>query len=992
MLLALSEISKIENYLASKIDSKEILDYRISFKFNMDVDVFVCVDKTTSFSVEDFSLQFPNSNNRISLELISLNELRNDDFYQSLFENTGKTSKKVFHLRRRLDNQLGFQEYKRESSTPVVTFYSYKGGVGRTTTLAAFAAHYAMHEERTVVAIDCDFEAPGITNFFGLIPDEMKDGDNKESVAKNGVIEYLLDRQFLGDNCVDLRYYLIEVSSEYSGKGKIYVVPAGNLSASLVTDDPEHRHLDHYLEGLARLNISGTEQILEQFNNLLEHIERELEPDVILIDSRTGFNDIFANIGLSLSSIVIGFFSSNYQTLPGLNGVLSYPSLLKKIILVNSIIPGGKHFEEFKEIIRGISQNANINEEIVQNFDLYKVTRNQLLESLGTLSEYKNDFIELIGSKASPEYVALFTKIIERLDYLQDLEDEGNSSNQQKVDSTENTESEEQVDTVTVNTGISVELPTIAAEVTGSELLDERIQLRHEILEKLKTTFANLFTGYAEQERSENSDQFLKDRFYFRNCMRDLFSKDRFLVLGGKGTGKTLLYKTLSTNPKFLEFSKEMSGEKGDYKVINVISLPLQKDSWEPPEQRKYLELTSFGSDNYTDGDFWFRRFWQVYTWNAIFLSLADLGIELTSSLQSEVQAIENDENTRQRFLKLINADDSIAIIESDLKKVDAELRQKNINLMLTYDQLDKVIKPNLWSKGVAPLISYWWSNPFSKIYPKLFVRRDLFKKLGNLTNKQSLTSVHILNLEWNKEEIFGFLFKLVFAQSKEAFFKLMALYGVPGDTVSKTRSAIDKNNQVILDRKYLEPLVETFCGKFVEISGGYPIPTYDWFHKNLCNADGTISLRPFLDLIAYSIENYFEQTKGRGHYVMNKYPSPILDYRYFTYGGVRKQAVERHFEDLVKEEGNKDLERIFSYIQLHAPANLRKSFLTTNELKILFEKVKETYPETEHASFDDLSNSLIDNGIIERIYKPGGAIVYAFALLYKYYLGLRNK
>lgn len=996
MLLALSEISKIEKYLTSKINTKEILDYRVSFKFNMDIDVFVSVDASTSFSVKDFNAEIPNSDRRISVELVWPNDLKTDDFYKSLFERTGKTSEKVFHVRRRLDNQLGFHEYESKLSIPVITFYSYKGGVGRTTTLAAFAAHYAMHEKKTVVVIDCDFEAPGITNFFGLTPDEMtsqSDENGKESFAKNGVVEYLSDREFLGENKVDLENYLIEVSDKYSsfipnsGEGKIYLIPAGNLSASPVTAGAKDTHLDHYLEALARLNISGTEQIVEQFNNLLQHINEELKPDVILVDSRTGFNDIFANIGLSLSSVVVGFFSSNFQNIPGLNFVLSNPSLIKKLILANSIISSGKYVKELEDIVDAISRvNPLVDEGIANNISVCQITRHPQLENLGTLSEYKHDFIGLIRDKSFPDYVKLFNEIIQRLNSPQQLSnlemdsDSGNQSQQDRI-SIENTYSGKPVDAVEVST-------------EATEGLDERVRLRHEILKTLKNTLDNLFTGYAEQEDSSlDNDNFLRHKFYLRGCMRDLFSKDRFLIMGGKGTGKTLLYKTLSTNPNFLKLLKEKCNVEANYRVINVISL--QKGYWEDAEHLKYLELTaSFKKpDDYADGDFFFRRFWQVYTWNAIFLSLAQLNLPLTTPLttplQSSVLPIRNDVDTKRRFLDLIDSDDKMAMIESDLKQVDAGLRQNNTNLILTYDQLDKVIKPSLWSKGIAPLINYWWSNPFSKIRPKLFVRRDLFAKLGNLNNKQSLyTSILMLNLEWRKEEIFGFLFKLVFAYSKTDFFKLMALSGVAKDTVSSIQYAIDKDHQILLDEKYLKPLVNAFFGEWVQ-TGGYPIATYDWFYKNLCNADNTISLRPFLDLISSAIQNYFDRMTNSD--VMNKYPTPILDPRYFTYSEVRKNAVERHFQDLASEEGNEDLIHIFRYIQLHAPAHLRKSFLTTNELKTLFEKVKETY-SMEHTSFDDLSDLLIHNGIISKTPRPGGYVNYTFAFLYKYYLGLSSK
>ena len=49
-----------------------------------------------------------------------------------------------------------------------VTFYSFKGGVGRTSTLASCAIQAAQQGERVVV-IDLDLEAPGIGTLFGPI-------------------------------------------------------------------------------------------------------------------------------------------------------------------------------------------------------------------------------------------------------------------------------------------------------------------------------------------------------------------------------------------------------------------------------------------------------------------------------------------------------------------------------------------------------------------------------------------------------------------------------------------------------------------------------------------------------------------------------------------------------------------------------------------------------------------------------------------------------
>ena len=48
----------------------------------------------------------------------------------------------------------------------IVTFYSYKGGVGRSQLAAHLAAYLCYYENRRVLILDWDLEAPGIELFF----------------------------------------------------------------------------------------------------------------------------------------------------------------------------------------------------------------------------------------------------------------------------------------------------------------------------------------------------------------------------------------------------------------------------------------------------------------------------------------------------------------------------------------------------------------------------------------------------------------------------------------------------------------------------------------------------------------------------------------------------------------------------------------------------------------------------------------------------------
>ena len=63
----------------------------------------------------------------------------------------------------------------------VITFYSFKGGVGRTLLLANTALFLARANKR-VVMLDLDFEAPGLPYKFGVKPER-------------GLVDYLVSVQ-----------------------------------------------------------------------------------------------------------------------------------------------------------------------------------------------------------------------------------------------------------------------------------------------------------------------------------------------------------------------------------------------------------------------------------------------------------------------------------------------------------------------------------------------------------------------------------------------------------------------------------------------------------------------------------------------------------------------------------------------------------------------------------------------------------------------------
>jgi MinD-like ATPase involved in chromosome partitioning or flagellar assembly len=161
-----------------------------------------------------------------------------------------------------------------------VTFFSYKGGVGRTTLLASTAIQLARDGKR-VVAIDLDVEAPGLGSLLG-------------ATTRRGVIDFLVDHYATG--VVDLDDLFAPATALEHEALLVDVIPAGNVDAT-------------YFEKLARLDFVGSglvqpdasSPVRESLKRLVIAVaRRNPRPDYILIDSRAGLHDV---AGLSLHDL-----------------------------------------------------------------------------------------------------------------------------------------------------------------------------------------------------------------------------------------------------------------------------------------------------------------------------------------------------------------------------------------------------------------------------------------------------------------------------------------------------------------------------------------------------------------------------------------------------------------------------------------------------------------------------------------------------------------
>lgn len=198
-----------------------------------------------------------------------------------------------------LDTSPASPPWPLHSKTPgIVAFYSFKGGVGRTTALAVTAAALAARKKR-VLCIDLDLEAPGLGSALGLTP-------------TTGALDLLLEHHVRGTLEVSAVKDAIHTAQIDGGPG-FAVLPAAHVDET-------------YIERVARLDYLGSPQsgqaspVEQAVTAILRHVKSDY--DVVLLDARAGIHDLGGLAMLSLSHAAVVVFRPDRQTLAGLDLVL----------------------------------------------------------------------------------------------------------------------------------------------------------------------------------------------------------------------------------------------------------------------------------------------------------------------------------------------------------------------------------------------------------------------------------------------------------------------------------------------------------------------------------------------------------------------------------------------------------------------------------------------------------------------------------------------
>lgn len=205
-------------------------------------------------------------------------------------------------------SEAPFLRLHHEATMKTITFYSYKGGTGRSLALANAALYLARLEFR-VVALDFDLEAPGLHYKFST------SSNGKALPVKSGVVDYLHSFIVDGQSPGSLKNFTVDVSVPGIVEPPIHLIPAGCGPSK-----------EYWLK-LSRINwhelfYSNQAKGVQIFLDLKNRIADEIKPDFLLVDSRTGITEMGGVATTMLADKIIALVLPSRENLEGTRAVL----------------------------------------------------------------------------------------------------------------------------------------------------------------------------------------------------------------------------------------------------------------------------------------------------------------------------------------------------------------------------------------------------------------------------------------------------------------------------------------------------------------------------------------------------------------------------------------------------------------------------------------------------------------------------------------------
>jgi hypothetical protein len=357
--------------------------------------------------------------------------------------------------------------------------------------------------------------------------------------------------------------------------------------------------------------------------------------------------------------------------------------------------------------------------------------------------------------------------------------------------------------------------------------------------------------GTAEHE-SDNQEKFLKNFLPIADY-RLALEPNTLLILGGRGVGKTELFRLLAIP----------SGRESLVESLKIRSLPdLSKTTW----------IAGFGRTRKTEKRFptpesvetqmdhatnieW-RSFWIGLILGGL-LQQEDFKFKdfLIEQIEREIANILRDDlSLLSSWQPMVNK--NLEKLNAVLDKLDQKLIEADDWLFVTYDELDRLVASyTALASPIRELLALWLdrSRRWDRIRPKIFLRTDLFREDFLSFPDASKLAAHRVELEWKHSWLYQLLVKRLANSGNEM---TEYLQNIPG-LIIENQTGLGWT--ATSNEKLFEELIEMMIGKYMGPNAKKGI-TYRWIPNHLQDAGGRIAPRSFLKLFALAAKRRIQQ------------------------------------------------------------------------------------------------------------------------------------
>lgn len=337
---------------------------------------------------------------------------------------------------------------------------------------------------------------------------------------------------------------------------------------------------------------------------------------------------------------------------------------------------------------------------------------------------------------------------------------------------------------------------------------------------------------------AENEEIGLED-FLPLSSYANLGEPSKFLILGGRGSGKTKVFRTLLEKDGF----RQMIGDR------RILFKPNADNSEFIPG---FMEGAGFPaqtviSKSVNEDDA--SAFWA----GSVVILLIDLFRD--DSLVQDLAKNYFAEKIYQMFLdkkSLKNPSYWLAYIQDEpeswegfLDDLNEYIEQKDRWVFLAYDSLDRICEKyvDLFCY-IRPLLQFWYghSKRWSRIKCKIFLRNDLYDSEMLAFPDSSKLGSNVLKLEWSTISLYRLLVKkMANAKDQSVVDYLHRIEGLIGQTPEGNLGYIPTEHETIM-KKFVSGMIGEYMG-----SNSKKGVSYSWAPNHLQDTYGVLSPRSFL-------------------------------------------------------------------------------------------------------------------------------------------------